>query len=61
MSKLAKTTLGVDKLEVVADRGYFNSPEILACHEADIFVTLPKAQTTTTGRRGASSKPNSAI
>jgi hypothetical protein len=26
----------------VADRGYFSSPEILACHEAGIAVTLPK-------------------
>ena len=52
MSKLAKTTLGVDKLEVVADRGYFNSPEILACHEADISVTLPKPQTTNNRKKG---------
>jgi hypothetical protein len=29
----------------VADRGYFNSPEILACHEAGITVTLPKPDT----------------
>ena len=33
------------KLEAVADRGYFNSPEILACHEAGITVTLPKPMT----------------
>jgi hypothetical protein len=35
----------VDTLQVVADRGYFNSPEILACHEAGITVTLPKPMT----------------
>jgi hypothetical protein len=29
-------------LEAVAVRGCFNSPEILACHEAGITVTLPK-------------------
>jgi hypothetical protein len=29
----------------VADRGYFSGPEILACHEAGITVTLPKPQT----------------
>ena len=34
-----------DTLEAVADRGYFNSPEILACHEAGITVTLPKPMT----------------
>jgi len=26
--------------EAVADRGYFSSPEILACHEASTTVTL---------------------
>ena len=34
-----------DALDAVADRGYFNSPEILACHEAGITVTLPKPMT----------------
>jgi hypothetical protein len=34
--------LEADKLEVVADRGYFNGEEILACEQADITVTLPK-------------------
>jgi transposase len=38
----AKDVLGADHLDVVADRGYFNSPEILACERADITVTLPK-------------------
>ncbi len=37
--------LGTETLEAVADRGYFSSPEILACHEAGITVTLPKPQT----------------
>src|SRR5271169_1411034 len=41
----AKTVLGADSLDVVADRGYFNSPEILACAQADITVTLPKPMT----------------
>jgi transposase len=38
----AKAVLGLDKLEAVADRGYFNSDEILKCEEAGITVTLPK-------------------
>ena len=29
----------------MADRGYFSSPEILACHDAGITVTLPKPLT----------------
>jgi len=41
----AKDVLGADHLDAVADRGYFNSPEILACEQADITVTLPKPMT----------------
>src|SRR5829696_3391086 len=41
----AKAVLGADRLDVVADRGYFSGSEILACHEAGIIVTLPKPQT----------------
>lgn len=45
VGKAAKAVLGTDKLDAVADRGYFNSPEILECHEAGITVTLPKPMT----------------
>ena len=45
MAEQARTVLQTDKLEAIADRGYLNSPEILACHEAGITVTLPKPQT----------------
>jgi transposase len=45
VAKQAKTVLKTETLEAVADRGYFNSPEILACHEAGITVTLPKPLT----------------
>jgi hypothetical protein len=45
MAKQAKAVLGIETLEAVADRGYFSGPEILACHEAGITVTLPKPQT----------------
>jgi hypothetical protein len=38
-------------MEVVADRGCFNSPEILSCKEADISVTLPKPQTSNNKKR----------
>src|SRR5262245_14307707 len=41
----AKEVLGADHLDAVADRGYFNSPEILACEQADITVTLPEPMT----------------
>lgn len=45
MAKKAKETLEVDKLEAVADRGYFNGEEILACEEAGVAVILPKPMT----------------
>ena len=41
----AKAVLQVDKLEAVADRGYFNGEDILACEQAGICVTLPKPMT----------------
>ena len=41
----AKEALGAEHLDAVADRGYFNSPEILACERANTTVTLPKPMT----------------
>jgi Transposase DDE domain len=41
MAKQTKDTLETESLDVVADRGYFSSAEILACVEAGITVTLP--------------------
>jgi transposase len=52
VAKEAKTTLGVGSLDVVADRGYFNSEEILACEEAGITVTLPKPMTSNAKMEG---------
>ena len=40
-----KKRLQVEKLEAVADRGYFNGEEIMACEDAGITVTLPKPMT----------------
>ena len=45
VAREAKAVLQVDKLEAVADRGYFNGEEILACEQAGIRVTLPKPMT----------------
>lgn len=52
MSKLAKATLEIDQLQVIADRGYFNSPGFFACEEANIIMTLPKPQTTSNRKKG---------
>jgi transposase len=45
VARAAKATLHTDTLDAVADRGYFNGEEILACEEAGITVTLPKPMT----------------
>ncbi len=52
MSNKTKAALEVDKLDVVADRGYFDSKEILACDEAGITVTLPKPLTSGNKAKG---------
>ena len=52
MAKRTKAVLGTDALDVVADRGYFDSKEILACEEAGITVTLPKPQTSNSRAKG---------
>jgi transposase len=52
VAKETKATLEVEKLDVVADRGYFNGEEILACEEADIMVTLPKPMTSNSKAEG---------
>jgi transposase len=51
----ARTAMGTQDLTVIADRGYFKSEEILACHEAGITVIVPKTVTsgaTADGRFG---------
>ena len=45
MAKQAKVAIGLDHLDVVADRGYFHGEELLACDEARITTYLPKPQT----------------
>jgi transposase len=52
MAKSSKAVLGVEKLDAVADRGYFSGEEILACDNAGITVTLPKPMTSGMIARG---------
>src|SRR5207302_1384872 len=52
MAKETKATLDVEKLDAVADRGYFNSEEILECENAGISVTLPKPMTSNSKAEG---------
>src|SRR3974377_1209750 len=48
----AKDVLGVEKLEAVADRGYYSGEEILACDKAGIGGRLPKPMTSGLEARG---------
>ena len=52
MATAAKEVLGVETLEAVADRGYFNGEEIKACDDAGITVTLPKPMTSSAKSEG---------
>ena len=45
MAEQARAELGVEKLDVVADRGYYEGGQIKGCEDAGIAVTLPKPQT----------------
>jgi len=52
MAGKAKKALGVAELDAVADRGYFDSQEILACEKAGVTVTLPKPITSGSVAKG---------
>ncbi len=52
MGQKAKQAFGVDKLDVVADRGYFSAGQIRECADADITPTLPKPQTSSNRKKG---------
>jgi transposase len=45
MSGQAKTAMGVDNIEVLADRGYFDSEEVLACETLGVTPYVPKPLT----------------
>jgi transposase len=52
VAKDTKAILEAETLDVVADRGYFNGEEILACEQAGITVTLPKPMTSNAKAEG---------
>jgi transposase len=45
MAEQARTEMGVETLDAVTDRGYYEGEQIRACEESGITVTLPKPQT----------------
>jgi transposase len=56
IAKQTKAALAAETLDVVADRGYFSSEEILACEEAGITATLPKPLTSGSKAKGRFAK-----
>ena len=56
MAKKAKETLGVETLEVVADRGYYNGEEVKACEQSGITAYVPKSNSSSNLKRGLFTK-----
>ena len=56
MAKKAQETLGVQTLEVVADRGYYNGEEVKACEESGMTVYVPKPNNSSNLKRGLFTK-----
>lgn len=56
MGLAAKAALAKDRLQAVADRGYFSGPEIKACTEAGITPLVPKPMTGNARATGRFSK-----
>ncbi len=56
MAKQARDAMASETLAVVADRGYFKSEEILACHDVDITAYVPKPLTSSAKADGRFNK-----
>ena len=52
MAEQARTAMGSETLEVLADAGYYNGKEILACEEDKITTYVPKPQTSSSKAKG---------
>jgi transposase len=52
MAIKARTEMGVEDLEVVADRGYYKSQEIKVCDDEGITAYIPKSHTSNNRARG---------
>ncbi len=56
MAVQAKAAMGVDALDVVADRGYFKGEEVMACDQDNITTYLPRPLTSSSTRKGLFNK-----
>jgi Transposase DDE domain len=52
MAEKARDVLGVEAIEVIADKGYFNSEEIAACEQAGMAVHVPQPNTSNARAEG---------
>jgi hypothetical protein len=52
MGKQARKAMRVEYLTAIADRGYYKSEEILACHQAGIVPLVPKTTTSNAKAEG---------
>ena len=52
MAQQAKTALATEALTAVADRGYYEGEQILACEQAGITTYLPKPETSNNPTKG---------
>ena len=52
MGRKAREASGCEQVTVLADRGYYNGDEVLACEGTGILPVIPKTQTSGNPRRG---------
>jgi transposase len=52
MGHKAQEATGCDELTVLADRGYFNGDQVLACERTGVLPIIPKTQTSNNPNRG---------
>ena len=52
MAVSARDAMAADRIEAIADKGYYKGEEILACEESGISVVVPKPLTSNAGARG---------
>jgi transposase len=52
MAQKAKEALGADSIEVLADRGFYDSKELLACDQAGVIAYVPRVSTSNAKAEG---------
>jgi hypothetical protein len=52
MGQRARDATGCEEITVLADRGYYNGDEVLACEGSGVLPCIPKTQTSGNAKRG---------